>query len=363
MESTNNIIDLEETLENKPSDTDNEMATVNSDVEESAQDVIPDEESKPYVISEDDPLDQTTDMQIGKLMKQVGDMVKVMESTWTASKAEFSLKDSHMKLLHQYNEEHKIPMPENLTEQETDEWDHFNGLNGITQEEVETIFGEGHPIIGVMITQTIDRIKSVVADFFAWMSSVKEYRQIHDAYISLVQTQEDKNIEMLKSIMEKEEDPDKKAKMQSSIESYYCQKYLGFLAKPIDPQKMDKTIKALSNAQKVEYWFNRSRTKMGQIKVSPKFLLEISKFEKRFLPDKYHCCSNVLLLYFMQSLIYCDLYDKKSIARTQVVSMVFALDGIVRQTWPDEIKETILQNIMKFEDQFIDKVPRKTEEE
>ena len=356
MENNNNEVTVEEKESNVIE------FPMNKPVEENDVDNVENSEevsSEPpkAIENPDDPLNDVSVQQIGQLMKQVEEMVKIMENQWNMSKNEFQLTDTHMKQLYQYNEEHRTEMPEGLTEEEQEKWDRFNGLDNIPEEKVEEIFGEGHPIIGVMNTQTIDRIKDCVNDFFNWLSAMKEYRQIHDAYLELIEIEEQKNIDQLKVAIEKEEDPEKKAKMQESIDLYYNRKYLDFIAEELDEEDRDRLVHAFGNAKKIEYWLQRSRDKLKQLKVSEKIILEISQFEKRFLPEKYHPCSNMLLLYFMQNVIYSDMHDKNNAGRNKVVCMVFALDGIIRNTWTKENTDHVLDNIMKFLDQFIDLLP------
>lgn len=312
---------------------------------------------------EENPVNEVSVKQIGQLLKQVGEMVQIMENQWNMSKNEFKLTDNHMKQLYQYNEEHRTEMPEGLSEEEQENWDRFNGLNEIPEDKVLEIFGEGHPIIGVANTQTIDRIKDCVNDFFSWMAALKEYRQIHDAYLELIELEEQKNIEQLKAIADKETDPERKAKLDESISLYYNRKYLEFMSEPMDEKDRDRLVAAFSDEKKIQYWLQRTRDKLKQIKVAEKFILEISQFEKRYLPEKYHKCSNMLLLYFMQTIVYSDMHDKEGAGRNKVVCMVFALDGIVRKTWKGEVAEKVMNNIMAMLDQVIDLLPDSKPEE
>lgn len=322
---------------------------------------VPEEETTPAeppkaIEDPDNPLTDMSMKNLVALMRQVGEMVKIMEAQWASSKEEFKLTDSHMKQLYQYNEEHKKDMPDYLSDEDKQNWDHFNGLDNIPEEKVLEIFGEDHPIIGVMNTQTVDRIKSVTSEFFTWMSTLKEYGQINDAYLELVETQEEAQVNSLKEIMEKEEDPEKKKKMADSIDLYYNRKYLDFLADQLDDEELDSLIEAFSDKEKIGYWLNRSQDKLKQLKISTKFILEISQFEKRFLPEKYHQQNNILLLYFMQTIVYCKCGDKNDKGRNKAVCMVLILDRIVRNTTNDEVRTRVLNNIMAFEDQFIGKL-------
>jgi hypothetical protein len=291
-------------------------------------------------------------------MGQLRELMQVMESQWEASRKEFNITDTHMKELYKYNEEHRTAMPEGLSAEESAKWDHFNGLNDIPEEEVIRIFGNDHKIIGIEHTVTLDRIKSSVSDFFSWISAVREYRQVHDSYLQLIEFQESNEIDALKIKAEKEEDPIKKATLFKTIDVYYARKYLDFLAEPLDEKDMQHLVAAFSNQTTITYWIERARVKLEQMKISPKFLLEVSQLEKRFLPEKYHQQNNIFLLYFMQLIVYSsDVYDKNNDGRNKAVCIVFGLDKLIRKTWEEEIHNRVLNNLIAFEEQFVGKLP------
>lgn len=304
-----------------------------------------------------DPLNAVSEKQLRGLMGQVREMMGMLESQWNSSRQEFQLSDTNMKMLYAYNTENAEPMPADLSQEESVKWDNFNGLNNISEEKALEIFGVDHPIIGVQHTQTVDRIKSVVLDFFSWMTSVQEYRQIHDAYMELIELGEAKEIDKLKHYCNVEQDPAKKEQMQAAIDLYYNRKYLGFLAEPLQEGPLSILIKAFSDPKKIQYWLDRSRSKLNQLKISSKFILEISQFEKRFLPEEFHSHSNILLIYFMNLLVFSDVYDKRDPARNKVACMVFGLDKFIRGVWAPEVKEQILANLITFQQQFVGKLP------
>lgn len=308
------------------------------------------------LLDEENPLTDISLRELSKMLTQVADMVKTMEQNWLISKKEFELNDTQMKQLWEYNKIHKTSMPDNLTDEEKENWDHFNGLNNIPEEEVFKIFGEGHPIIGVMNSQTIDRIKNVVSDFYGWISSMHEYKTINEAYMKLIEQEEEKEIQKLKEEIEITDNDEKKKALQNMVDSYYSQKYLDFLAEPLTEIEIDRLVKAYYDKNKIEYWINRCRDRLKQLKIAPKCILEISQFEKRFLPERYHKQSNIFLLYFMTVVIHSDPNSKNDLNKTKSVSMVLALDSIIRNTIADDTKERILNNMMKFEDQFINKI-------
>lgn len=324
--------------------------------EEKKLDDVQNEEQQNIINDEENPLNDINMRQLNALIKQVGEVVQVMESNWNASKEEFELTNSHMKMLYKYNEDHRDAMPEGLSEEEKEEWDKFNGLNKISEEEALEIFGDEHPIIGVTHEITVDRIKEVVTDFFSWLSALREYKQIHEAYMKLIELEEEHRIIELEDMLKKETDPEKISKMQKSLDNYYDLKHLNFLAEKLSDEDIDIITKAFYDEKKIEYWLKRSQDKLKQLKISSKAILEFSQFEKRFLPEKYHKLSNIILLYFMQTLVYCDTGDKTDYGRSKVISMVLGLDGVIRNTAEPKLKEIIVNNVMKLEDQFIDKI-------
>lgn len=308
-------------------------------------------------VDENDPLSGKSRKNVEEMLKNVEGMVRIMESQWMASARELGLKDEHMKKLAVLNDKYKQEPPEHLTEEQRQEWDYLNGIDHLTDEDIDSVFEEDHKVRGVDHTQTIDRIKGACQDFFQYLAIMKEYRAIHDAYIKLLELEEEKEIQELQAQADAEQDPDKKAGMLRSIDLYYNRKYLTFLKDELSEEDKTRIVKALGDEKKVEYWIKRTRDKLGSLKISSKFILECSQFEKRFLEEKYHKCSNVLLLYFMQTCIYSDTGNKKDDARTRTVCMVMAIDAVVRKTMSKERMEEVMNNIRALEDQFINIVP------
>lgn len=308
------------------------------------------------ILNDENPLNELSINEMNKLMKQMREMILMMEETWKVSKSDFKLTDNHMKELYQYNEQHCKQMPDNLTDEEKENWDHFNGLDNISEDEVIEIFGEGHPIIGVMHSQTKDRIKTVTEDYFNWLAALREYNLTNVAYMQLVETEESKEMEKLKIIMENETDPEKKESMKNSLDKYYSNKYLDFLAEELSEKDIDMLVKTYGDKKKIEYWLIRTREKLVQMKINSKIILEISQFEKRFLPEKYHPVSNMILLRFMQFTTYAKAADKNDEDRIKSLSMVIALDNIIRNIFDEESRNRVLNNLMKFLDQILDKV-------
>lgn len=320
------------------------------------------EEPKDAIEDSENPLNKESLKNLTSMMRQAAEAVKMMRSVWESDMNEYDVSEDHIKELYQFNIQHRILKEDFVSTKEGEEYDEFNGLNEIPMEEVVRIFGEGHKIIGVDISQTIDRIKTVAGDFFAWVTMMRDYQQINDAYMMLLDLEEEKRIMELQKIANEEENPEQKEKMQNSLNIYYRNKYLDFLTDEISERNFKSIIDAFSNERKVEYWIKRTRDKLKQLKLSDKFILEISQFEKRFLEEKYHKASNILLLYFMNKIIYTDLYDKSNIVKAECVSMVLMLDKLVRNKVNEQDKERMLNNIRTLLDKFIDHIPEKKEE-
>ncbi len=298
------------------------------------------------------------------MLAQSADMVRTVEYNWNLSKNRWGLKEDQMKLLYQYNEQHRTPMPENLTDEEKENWDRFNGLNDIPTDEIIKIFGSDHPIMKIETLPDAsiedkriqDRVKFVVSDFFIWISSLKEYEQIYNAYLKLIEFKELLNIGKLIEVIDKEKDPEKINKMKDSIHLYFYRKYIDFLGEHIKKSEIKRLSNAWNDQETIEYWIQRTRDKLKEMNISSKFILEISQFEKRYLDEKYHKQNNILLMYFMDLVVFHDMNDPKSNERIKATCLIFALDGIIRNTWDSEIKERIMNNILAFEDQFLDRI-------
>ena len=282
-ENINNEV-VEETTPVEEAPVDGAVETV----EEVTTETVEEEGKENVAIADtENPLNEQSSQNLAQLLSNLQSMVGIMESQWMASARELDLKDVHMRQLAAINEKYKENPPEHLTKEQLEEWDYINGIDKITDEEIHEIFGDEHKIYGVDHSQTVDRIKGACQDFFAWVSIMREYRNVHDAYIKLIELEEEKQIEELKAMVETEEDEEKKAVMQESIDMYYNRKYLKWLAEPVDDFTKHRVTKILSDASKASYVINRCRDKLKQLKISSKFILELSQFEKRYLDEKY----------------------------------------------------------------------------
>jgi hypothetical protein len=148
-----------------------------------------------------------------------------------------------------------------------------------------------------------------------------------------------------------------------AVATYYRNKYCDFLQDELDEKTIKRLVDTFSNAKKIGYWIDKCCGKLNQMKISSMVIAELSQFEKRFLPEKYHNQNNIFLLYFLSIIAYLDTYDKKNHDRTKVVCLTFGLDRLIRNKWSPEIRERILVNMMCFQDQFAGKLPEPKERE
>ena len=313
-------------------------------------------EQKDLIEDIDNPLTKENMLNIRNWIKQAAEAVQIMRNVWESDMEEYKVTVDHMNQLYQYNVQNRISKEDSVLK-EGEEYDILNGLNKIPMDEIKKIFGEDHTIIGVDGSQTIDRIKTVAGDYFNWVSMMKEYTQLHNAYLTLIEFEEDKKMEEMRKLAEKEEDDEKRMKMLRSIDTYYSNKYLDFLGDELKERSFKGILSAFSDERKVDYWIKRTRDKLKQLKLSSKFILEISQFEKRYLEEKYHKASNILLLYFMNKIIYSNMYETNSIDRAQCICMVITLDNLICNRLDDERKERVLNNVKALVGKFIDKLP------
>lgn len=383
------------------SETPNEIETPGTPAEDGYVNPLLDADGNPLPAEKggtEDLENMVDEKQLTQLLKTMQEMMGMLEAQWNSTRQEFSLTDTQMKDLYDFNEQNRIPAPEGLDPEKYEEegYDPFNGLRKLTGADLEVIFGAGHPILidpmkgkikkeinqkqddfikGVPQADdkseeeiekmrqeaeayvenqiVLDRVSSVMHDFINWMTAIKEYRQVHDAYMELIEYKEEQEMKKLLVIAEACEDPVEKEKMMKAYDLYYNRKYLDFLQEEVPEQTIKRLLSAFTDEKKVAYWIEKTRNKLKQLKISDKFILELSQFEKRFLDEKYHPQSNIFLLYFMSIVMYADTYDKKSTDRSKAVCIVFALDRFIRNTWKDETRERILSNIIAFEDQLL----------
>lgn len=308
------------------------------------------------------PLSKYSMAQLSALMKQLREITQMMEEAWKEDVNTFKLQHEQMTELFKWNQDHLKPQPETP---ETDEngneirWDPCNGLDSITEEKCLEIFGDGHPIIGVTHSVTLDRLKDVFEDFLNWMHALADYRDANNAYIELIDEKEQMEIDILKERLEKEEDPEKRQKIQTALNEYWNRTYLDFLGETVDEERIGRIVARLSDSNKMQYILGRTVSRLRQMRLSTQFIPEVVKFESTFLPEEYHCCDGVLLMYFSDLIIYCDPHDRHNANRNKALFMVVILDRMIRNQLKPEVKERVMNNILNLEKQFVDRVPKK----
>lgn len=302
-------------------------------------------------------LEDLSEHEITVAMKQVSEGLKMMQEIWRGDTQVYQVNEGHIRQLYKFNEEHRDHMPPNLTQEEMQQWDHFNGIKKLTDEDIEKIFGSEHVIIGVDHDQTMDRINTVVDDFFNWTYAMNQYKEIYNAYREWIEIKEEGQIDALRAYMDKEEDPEKKAEMQKSIDLYYYRKDLGFLADELDDRTKKRLADAWADERRLDYWLKRSTDKLKRMKIASQVIMEIYHFEQRFMDYKYFRIDNMLLVYFMNIVTYCKPDEKDDENRSKAVCMVFALDAIIRNIMPPERRVKVMDNITAFMDQMLEYMP------
>lgn len=326
----------------------------------------PSAEGRVAISDPDNPFNDVSEKQLRQLMDNVKESVQVMESLWRSTQKEFDITTSHVNQLYKFNNDHLTPLPDitvgpGEVMYEERSYDPLNGLDHLTEEDVVSIFGADSKIIGVTHSQTLDRVKEVLGDYIAWSSAMGEYKEVIDAYNQLIELEEEKNIQILKARADAETDPEKKEKMQQALDTYYKRKYLGFLVDEVDDEMKKRIAAAWKDSQKIQYWMNRARDKLSRLRISTKCILEMSQFEKRYLDEKYHRISNILLVYFLCLVTYCSVDNKQDANRNKAVCMVLSLDGIIRKSVSEEVREKVLNNVIAFEEQMLQVIPDTTQ--
>lgn len=301
------------------------------------------------------PDESITIEDMNKLISYLGNMVGTIEQMLTNYRAIYKMGDSEFKALYDFNMEHREERPEDVSEEK---YDRFNGLDKLTEEDVVKIFGKDSPIIEPEHTKTIDNIKKVVDTFISFLTGQQQYNLVYNNYTQLIEDNENDRMNELKEMAEKETNEDTKAKMLKAYNEYYAIKYLDFLKEPMEPKVVEIISGNFVRADKIKYWITRGTERLEQMKFSTKFILELSKFETRFLDPKYKEQDNILLMWFLHKLIYSDLNSDSSKDKAALVSFMITMDRLIRNQWKDDIKERIMNNIIELEEQFLEPVAK-----
>jgi hypothetical protein len=260
-----------------------------------------------------------------------------------------------MRMVVDYNEANQV-IPEGVdVNNPPEDFDFLNGLDNITDEKLVEIFGEDATIFGVDHSQTLDRVKWAAQTFIAYMRSLFDFNNISIEYSNMIDENEKASIQAMKEAMEKEEDPDKKAAIKKQVDDYYYFKNMEFLNEPINEKSFNHIIKTFGDARKIQYMIDRTKSALKKLGVSEKFILEIAQFEKLFLDEKYHGQSNLMLVYFMNLVVF-NTIDSRSPARKKAISLVINLDKYIRKALTPDDAAIVLNNVLALEDQFLGKI-------
>lgn len=300
------------------------------------------------------------------VLAQMRNMIGVLQVMWENYQKMYRLTDKHIKLLADYNLRKRIPESE-VEIKEGEKYDLYNGFNFLTVEELTEMFNkeefpEGCDLIqtdldrNIKLDETIKTIKDVIEAFFSWVSAMKEYKDVYDNYMELVEEKEEASMKLLKEKIDAEEDAEKKAKLQKAFDFYTSIKNLEFLTEKEELDKIDYVLKVYGDKSKVKYLVERAKEKLKQIGIDPKFILEMSKFEIRFLPEKYHPQYNILLTWFLSKIVYGSIKDSKSSDKIKIISFVIGMDRLIRNRLEADKKAVVLENIIKFEEAYFEPV-------
>ena len=285
---------------------------------------------------------------IEKLMRNVKDMLSIVEQRWATTRDEFKLSMDSINKAMAYNSHHADRKPEDWPEDTP--FDAFNGIDKMTEEEAEEIFGKEAPIIGVTHDITKSRIKETLDDFYTWTSCMQEYHNVTNTYNELQETREDAYIKELTEVYEKETDPVKKAEMKKSLDDYHHMKTLGFILEWADDDTIKRVKEMMSDPKKASYLINRGREKLKQLGISQSFLLEMAQYESRFMNhDK--SLDNVLLGTFLNKIVYNSISNDKKL-RAHAAAFVIGMDRMVRGNIKHELKDSIQNNLITFVAKF-----------
>lgn len=307
------------------------------------------------VLHEDDNITPEMVQNFRTLVSQAYDLVDMMKDKWDETKDKYKLTTDVIDKAYAYARNHATPMPENLSDEEKEKWDSLNGLDNITEAEVIEIFGADHPIIDHdSYDVTKAQVKDCIEDFHNFIYALKEYKDITNALSELVDEQHTADMEVLRKRMESETDPVVKEDLKRALDEYDSLRTLGFLKEPLTDNEKKVLLNNYTDEKKITYYFNRAKGKLTSIGSAPTLLIGILNLEKRFLDSKYWVLDNIFWLYFTQSISTADLSDVKSDRTRRVQFMVAMMDQFIRRKLPDDVWNTIRDNIASFEQQLLD---------
>lgn len=163
------------------------------------------------------------------------------------------------------------------------------------------------------------------------------------------------NIEMWKSMVERETNPVKISKLEKSIYIVENRFTLAFMFERLHNEKTaakehQSMIESFFNNGRSNYMMEKFAAKCEQFGFSRdlyKYLLDI---EERYLEEKYHVFNNFFLFTSMRFIGHCG-GDEINMAKEVVQCM---LNLVYNRFYSEEVKDTFLNTIRSFLDEFMD---------
>ena len=189
-------------------------------------------------------------------------------------------------------------------------------------------------------------------------NGIKEY---HD-YMNSTEYEEErlKSIERMKKEVEEEKQKEKPEyqkirKLENEITLKESRYTLSFIESKY--LTVDKITDAFFTNQKSDYMMRKFIDKCKQIHMDPRIYHYFFSIEEKYLEEKYHPFNNLYLFRVMQFISHADAHQREN----QIRMIISTLSNLIFDSFVSEdAKNTFLDSIRKFLDQFID--AGKTEE-
>lgn len=309
-------------------------------------------------LTEDDPLSDENLRAAAAIVKKCRDTASIIQDIWAGTKEMYHLTNEHMNALWVFNKNHVTPR---TAAESPEEWDEFNGILKLTSADAIEIFGKDHEFAkSLAMTGVIDIILSSFKDFINFVRFTHELQEADRGYRTLLELREENDMLKLKNVADNESDPEKKKVLMDSLDKVLSIKYLDYLRDPLPEKDIQRLVDAFGDEKTIDYWIKRSVKKLEQLRLTSKTILEISGFETICLPERYHKLSNMTLTYFMMSVTFADVApngnSKTKEESDRIVSMIIALDNVIRKVGSMDTINRIKGNVMAFLDQLIEPV-------
>ena len=164
-----------------------------------------------------------------------------------------------------------------------------------------------------------------------------------------------KNIETWKSMIERETNPAKIAKLKKSIYIVENRYTLEFMFERLHNEKTSAKehqalIDSFFNNTRSNYMMERFDEKCKQFGFSQDLYRYLLDIEERYLEEKYHVFNNFFLFSAMRFIGHCG-YEEINEAKEVIQCM---LNLVYNRFYSEEVKETFLNTIRSFLDEFME---------